>query len=248
MRMIIGDDYMSLRGKKAVVTGAGKGIGRALAVALAKEGVHVGLIARTAADLESLSHDLIHTYGIQVSIAPADISQRHEVEAAMNKITQELGTVDILINNAGIAQFGLLAEMSPEDWERIMQVNVMGTYYVTRTVLPLMMEQDSGNIINISSTAGERGFATGSAYCASKFAVLGLTESLMPEVRKHNIRVVALTPSTVNTDLARNLGLKLGEQEYMMQPEDVAELALATLKLPSRVFVKSAGIWTTNPQ
>ena len=103
MRMIIGDDYMSLRGKKAVVTGAGKGIGRALAVALAKEGVHVGLITRTAADLESLSHDLIHAYGIQVSIAPADISQRHEVEAAVNKITQELGTVDILINNAGIA-------------------------------------------------------------------------------------------------------------------------------------------------
>ncbi|MFP3125986.1 3-ketoacyl-ACP reductase [Ectobacillus funiculus] len=239
---------MNLRGKKAIVTGAGKGIGRALAVALAKEGVHVGLIARTAADLESLSHDLIHTYGIQVSIGLADISQRHEVEAAVNKITQELGTIDILINNAGIAQFGLLAEMSPEDWECIMQVNVMGTYYVTRTVLPLMMEQNSGNIINISSTAGERGFATGSAYCASKFAVLGLTESLMQEVRKQNIRVVALTPSTVNTDLARNLGLKLGDQEYMMQPEDVAELALATLKLPSRVFVKSAGIWTTNPQ
>ncbi|MFB9759309.1 3-ketoacyl-ACP reductase [Ectobacillus funiculus] len=239
---------MSLKGKKAIITGAGKGIGRALAVALAKEGVHVGLIARTAADLESLSHDLIHTYGIQVSIAPADISQRYEVEAAVNKITQELGTVDILINNAGIAQFGLLAEMSPEDWERIMQVNVMGTYYVTRAVLPMMMEQNSGNVINISSTAGERGFATGSAYCASKFAVLGLTESLMQEVRKHNIRVVALTPSTVNTDLARNLGLKLGDQEYMMQPEDVAELALATLKLPSRVFVKSAGIWTTNPQ
>lgn len=239
---------MSLTGKKAIVTGAGKGIGRAIAVALAKEGVHVGLIARTAADLESLSRDLIQAYGIQVSVAPADIAQRDEAEAAVNKITQELGTVDILINNAGIAQFGLLAEMSPEDWERIMQVNVMGTYYITRAVLPMMIAQNGGNVINISSTAGERGFATGSAYCASKFAVLGLTESLMQEVRKHNIRVVALNPSTVNTDLARNLGLKLGDQEYMMQPEDVAELALATLKLPSRVFVKSAGIWTTNPQ
>ncbi|GAA3332583.1 hypothetical protein GCM10020331_093300 [Ectobacillus funiculus] len=98
--------------------------------------------------MESLSHDLIHTYGIQVSIAPADISQRYEVEAAVNKITQELGTVDILINNAGIAQFGLLAEMSPEDWERIMQVNVMGTYYVTRAVFT---DDDGTKIAGMSS-------------------------------------------------------------------------------------------------
>jgi 3-oxoacyl-[acyl-carrier protein] reductase len=181
-------------------------------------------------------------------MAPADISQRHEVEAAVDKIKEDLGTIDILINNAGIAQFGLLAEMKPEDQERIIQVNVMGTYYMTHSVLPMMIQQNSGNIINISSAAGERGFAAGSAYCASKFAVLGLTESLMQEVRKSNIRVTALTPSTVNTELAKNLGLKLGDEEHMMQPEDVAELTLATLKLPTRVFVRSAGIWTTNPQ
>ncbi|MNI24944.1 putative oxidoreductase [compost metagenome] len=124
----------------------------------------------------------------------------------------------------------------------------MGTYYISRAALPYMLNQNSGNIINIASTAGERGFATGSAYCASKFALLGLTESLLQEVRKSNIRVVALTPSTVNTELAANAGLKIGDEDRMMQPEDVAELALATLRLPERVFVKTAGIWTTNPQ
>lgn len=247
-RMMEDDDFMSLRGKNAIITGAGKGIGRAIASALAKEGVNVGLIARSMEELELLSNDLSRDHGVQTGIASADISQRHKAEEAVNRIIDELGTVDILINNAGIARFGLFTEMIPEDWERIIQVNVLGTYYVTRAVLPIMIEQKSGNIINISSTAGERGFATGSAYCASKFAVLGLTESLMQESRKHNIRVTALTPSTVNTDLARNLGLKLGDHDHMMQPEDVAELALATLKLPPRVFVKSSGIWTTNPQ
>jgi 3-oxoacyl-[acyl-carrier protein] reductase len=239
---------MNLKAKTAIITGAGKGIGRAAAIALAKEGAHLGLLGRTTKDLEQLANDLRNAYGIQVSVSTADIARRDEVEAAITKLKQELGTIDILINNAGIAQFGQLTEMNPEDWERIMQVNVMGTYYVTRSVLPTMIENQSGNIINISSTAGERGFASGSAYCASKFAVLGLTEALMQEVRKHNIRVVALTPSTVNTDLAKNLGLKIGDQEHMMQPEDVAELIIAALKLPQRVFLKSAGIWSTNPQ
>lgn len=239
---------MNLNGKTAIITGAGKGIGRAMAIALAKEGVHVGLVSRTSADLELLASSLIGTYDIRVSTALADISKHKEVEAAIAKIKEELGSIDILINNAGIAQFGTLTEMTPEAWEHIIQVNLMGTYYVTHAVLPVMIKQNSGNIINISSTAGERGFAAGSAYCASKFGVIGLTESVMQEVRKYNIRVSALTPSTVNTDLAVNLGLNIGEDNRMMQPEDVAELALATLKLPERVFVKTAGIWTTNPQ
>ncbi|GIP51369.1 MULTISPECIES: 3-ketoacyl-ACP reductase [Paenibacillus] len=239
---------MELQNKKAIITGAGKGIGKALAIALAKEGVHLGLIARTTADLESLQQQLGSEYGIKVHIASADISEQSEATSAVSKLIEELGSVDILINNAGIAKFGTLVDMDPADWERIIRVNLMGTYHVTRAALPHMLEQQSGDIINVASTAGERGFATGSAYCASKFALLGMTESLMQEVRKSNIRVVALTPSTVNTELAVNTGLKIGDEDRMMQPEDVAELALATLKLPKRVFVKTAGIWTTNPQ
>ena len=101
-----------------------------------------------------------------------------------------------------------------------------------------MIEHNKGDIINISSTAGERGFATGSAYNASKFAVMGLTEAVLQEVRKHNIRVTALTPSTVNTDLAVNAGLKIGDEDRMMRPEDVAELVLVALKLP-RAFCQN---------
>lgn len=239
---------MSLKNKTAIITGAGKGIGRALAIALAKEGVHLGLVARTAADLESLGQFVNEQYGVKAIAAVADISVQSEAEAAIAVISQELGAIDILINNAGIAQFGNLLEMEPEQWKRIVDVNLMGTYHMLRAVLPGMIENSKGDIINISSTAGERGFATGSAYNASKFAVMGLTEAVLQEVRKHNIRVTALTPSTVNTDLAVNAGLKIGEEDHMMQPEDVAELALAALKLPSRVFMKTAGIWTTNPQ
>lgn len=239
---------MELRNKTAIITGAGKGIGKAIAVALAKEGANLGLVARTSADLEALQTELKNTYSVDVHIAVADVSVKAEADGAVAALKEQLGSIDILINNAGIAQFGKLIDMDPEQWERIIQVNLMGTYYVTRAALPTLLEQNGGSIINIASTAGERGFATGSAYCASKFAVLGLTESLMQEVRKSNIRVTALTPSTVNTPLAVNAGLPIGDEDRMMQPEDVAELALATLKLPQRVFVKTAGIWTTNPQ
>ncbi|MBB3127237.1 3-oxoacyl-[acyl-carrier protein] reductase [Paenibacillus rhizosphaerae] len=239
---------MDLQGKTAVITGAGKGIGLAIAELLAKEGVNLGLISRTASDLESLKASLSGEHGIRVAVAAADVSKREEAESAVSALKAELGTIDMLINNAGIASFGTVLEMDPAQWEQIIQVNLMGTYYMSRAVLPDMVGQNSGSIINISSTAGEKGFATGSAYCASKFAVMGLTESLLQEVRKNNIRVVALTPSTVNTALARDNNLKIGDEDRMMQPEDVAELALATLKLPQRVFVKSAGIWTTNPQ
>ncbi|GKS12982.1 3-ketoacyl-ACP reductase [Paenibacillus chitinolyticus] len=239
---------MELKNKTAIITGAGKGIGKAAAAALAKEGVNLGLLARSTADLEALQKELSGTYGVIVFYASADVSKPSEVQQAISSLTGELGHVDILINNAGIAQFGTVADMDPEQWERIIQVNLMGTYYVTRAILPGMIQQNSGNIINVASTAGERGFATGSAYCASKFGVLGLTEALMQEVRKSNIRVTALTPSTVNTDLASNAGLKIGDEDRMMQPEDVAELITTTLKLPPRVFIKTAGIWTTNPQ
>ena len=239
---------MDLRGKRAVVTGAGKGIGRSIALALAAEGVHVGLIARTRADLEAVAGEIGGTHDVRTSIATADISQRDEAESAVSRIREELGGIDILVNNAGVAQFGTVTEMDPEVWERIVRVNLFGTYYVTRAVLPGLLEQSSGDIVNVASTAGERGAAGISAYSASKAAMLAFTESLMPEVRKKNVRVTALIPSTVNTELAASVGLKIGEEDRMMQPEDVAELTLAALRLPQRVFVRNMAILTTNPQ
>jgi 3-oxoacyl-[acyl-carrier protein] reductase len=236
----------NLNGKTALITGAGRGIGRATAIAFAKEGINLGLVGRTSANLENVVKEL-EEYDVQVTMATADVSDNESVIAAVDHIKSELGSIDILINNAGIGKFAKFLEQSPEDFKSMIDVNLMGTYYVTRAVLPGMIEQSSGDIINISSTAGERGGAVTSAYSASKFGLLGLSESLMQEVRKHNIRVTALTPSTVATDLAFSENLTDGNPENVMQPEDLAELMVAQLKLHPRVFIKSAGLWSTNP-
>lgn len=236
----------NLKGKTAIITGAGRGIGRATAIAFAKEGIHLGLIGRTAENLEKVAEEL-SKYDVQVAIAAADVSNHARVVSAVEQVTSKLGAIDILINNAGTGKFGSFLEFEPEEFKKIVDVNLMGPYYVTRAVLPGMIEQKSGDIINISSTAGERGGAVTAAYSASKFGLIGLSDSLMQEVRKHNIRVTALTPSTVATDLAFAENLTDGDPEKVMQPEDLAELMVAQLKLNPRVFVKSAGLWSTNP-
>ena len=177
----------------------------------------------------------------------ADVADINSVNLAIEKAIASFQTIDILINNAGIAAFGKFLELEPSEWERIIQVNLMGVYYVTRAILPNMIERQTGDIINISSTAGLNGNALTSAYSASKFALLGLTDSLMQEMRKHNIRVTALTPSTVATDMAKELNLTDGNPEKVMQAEDIAELLIAQLKLNRRVFIKNSSIWSTNP-
>lgn len=236
----------SLTGKVALVTGAGKGIGRAVAIALAQEGVHVGLLARTESQLREVAKE-IEALGVKTAVVTADVANREAVEAAVAQVKVQLGPIDILINNAGIGTFAKLVDMPPAEWEHIVQVNLMGTYYATRAVLPDMIARETGDIINIASTAGQRGAATTSAYSASKFAILGLTESLMQEVRKQNIRVSALTPSTVATELAISNNLTDGNPEKVMQPEDLAEFMIAQLKLNRRIFIKEAGMWSTNP-
>jgi len=236
----------NLKGKNAIITGAGRGIGRAIAIALANEGVNVGLLARSEEHLKEVVKET-EAQGVKAVFATADISSNEEVTKAIHSLTSELGTVDILINNAGIAKFGKFMDLEVEEWEKIIQVNLMGVYYVTRAVLPGMIEQQSGDIINISSSAGQKGAPITSAYSASKFGVMGITESLAMEVRKHNIRVSALTPSTVATDLAIDNDLTDGNPEKVMQPEDIAEFIVSQLKLNKRIFVKEAGLWSTNP-
>jgi 3-oxoacyl-[acyl-carrier protein] reductase len=236
----------NLKGKNAIITGAGRGIGRAIAIALANEGVNVGLVARSEEHLQVVVNET-EAQGVKAVFATADISSNEEVTKAIHSLTNELGTIDILINNAGIAKFGKFMDLEVEEWEKIIQVNLMGVYYVTRAVLPGMIEQQSGDIINISSSAGQKGAPITSAYSASKFGVMGITESLAMEVRKHNIRVSALTPSTVATDLAIDNDLTDGNPEKVMQPEDIAEFIVSQLKLNKRIFVKEAGLWSTNP-
>lgn len=236
----------SLKDKVALVTGAGKGIGRAIALALAAEGAHVGLIARSVEDLSTIAA-AIKANGGKASYAAADISDREAVEAAVQFISGELGSIEILVNNAGTGKFGKFLELTPEEWERHIKVNLFGVYYATRAVLPQMLERQSGDIVNISSTAGKSGSALTSAYSASKFGVFGLSESLMQEVRKQNIRVTALAPSTIVTDLAYSANLITGDPERVMHPEDFAELVIAHLKLNRRMLIKEASVFSTNP-
>jgi 3-oxoacyl-[acyl-carrier protein] reductase len=159
---------------------------------LAKEGVNVILVSRTQSELDEVATEVNNL--VKSLTLTADVSDIDSITTAVDKALDTFQTIDILINNAGIAAFGKFLELEPKAWERIIQVNLMGTYYTTRAVLPNMIARQT-DIINISSTAGLKGNALTSAYSASKFAVLGLTESLMQEVRKHNIRVTALTPA-----------------------------------------------------
>lgn len=236
----------SLQGKIALVTGAGKGIGKAIAIALANEGVQVGLLARTEKDLQDVANT-ISAAGGTAAIATADVGNIDSVNAAVKSLEAQLGNIDILINNAGTGKFAKFMDLEPADWENQVKVNLFGVYYVTRAVLPQMLERNTGDIVNISSTAGLKASVGTSAYSASKFGVMGLSESLMLEVRKYNIRVTALNPSTVVTELAKSADLINNNEDKLIHPEDFAELIIAQLKLNRRVFVKEASLYATNP-
>ena len=237
----------ALTNKVAFITGGARGIGKATAIALAKEGVQIGLLARTEETLKETAAE-IERLGVKVAYAAADVSSEEQVKGAIEALTSQLGAADILINNAGIASFGKVLEMEPAEWKRIIDTNLLGTYYVTRAVLPQLIEKNGGDIINISSTSGLNGSATSSAYSASKFAVIGFTESLAQEVRRNNIRVSALTPSTVATDLALDLELmKENDDNKYIQAEDIAEYIVGQLKINPRMYVKTASFIATNP-
>lgn len=231
---------------KAIITGGSKGLGKATAVALAKEGVDVAITGRNESTLKETVTEL-KDLGVNATYAIFDVGNYDDVKTGIKSIISDFGSIDILVNNAGIATFGSFNDMPVSEWSQIIQTNVMGVYYVTKEVLPFLLEKNKGDIINISSTAGLSGNANISAYSASKFAVIGLSESLMKEVRKNNIRVCTLTPSTIATDMALELGITDGNEDKVLQPEDFAELIVAGLKLPRRAMLKGASLWSTNP-
>ena len=236
----------NIKNKIAIITGGGRGLGKATAIALAKEGVHVGITGRNEKILQDTVKEL-QELGIKAAYACFDVTDKVKVQTELKQLIATLGGVDILVNNAGIAEFGKFNEMSADRWEEILLTNVMGIYNVTREVLPLLIEKNEGDIINVASTAGLNGNPGTSAYSASKFAVIGLSESLMKEVRKNNIRVCTLTPSTIASDMSVELGLTDGNPDSVLQPEDFAALIIATLRLPRRALLKSASLWSTNP-
>lgn len=237
----------NLKGKKALITGGNKGLGKATAIALAKEGVDVAITGRNEEQLVATVNEL-KSLGVNATYAVFDVGNYEEVKKGIQSIFTSFETIDILINNAGIAAFGSFNEMDVTTWSNIIQTNVMGMYYVTKEVLPHLIAKNQGDIINISSTAGLTGNPNTSAYSASKFAVIGLSEALMKEVRKNNIRVCTLTPSTIASDMSISLGIaKKEDVETVLQPEDFAELIVASLKLPRRAMLKGASLWSTNP-
>ncbi|MGJ1430219.1 3-ketoacyl-ACP reductase [Sphingobacterium spiritivorum] len=236
----------NLHNKKAIITGGGRGLGKATALALAAEGVSVGITGRNEENLKQTVKEL-EAFGVQAVYAVFDVADAGQVKSEVSKLIERLGGVDILINNAGIAEFGSFLDMDALRWQEILMTNVMGIYHVTKEVLPHLVAKNQGDIVNVSSTAGLTGNANTSAYSASKFAVIGMSESLMKEVRKHNIRVCTLTPSTIASDMSVDLGLTDGNPDSVLQPSDFAELIIANLKLPRRALLKSASLWSTNP-
>lgn len=236
----------NLKGKKAIITGGSRGLGKATALAFAKEGIDVGITGRNEKSLQETVVE-IKALGVNATYAVFDVGNYEEVQSGIKSILDNLGGVDILVNNAGIAAFGSFNDMEVSQWSAIIQTNVMGMYYVTKEVLPHLIEKNQGDIINVSSTAGLSGNPNTSAYSASKFAVIGMSESLMKEVRKNNIRVCTLTPSTIASDMSLELGITDGNTEKVLQPEDFAELIVTSLQLPRRAMLKSASLWSTNP-
>lgn len=237
----------NLKGKKALVTGGSRGLGKAIALALAAEGVEVSITGRNEKSLKETTKEL-QTRGIKTMYSVFDISNFQEVEFSLKKLQNDFGTFDILINNAGIAAFGSFLDMPEKEWMNIVQTNLFGPYYVSKTILPSMIEKKGGDIINVSSTAGLKGGATTSAYSVSKAGLISLSESLMFEMRKHNIRVTTLTPSTIASDMSvKELKITDGNPEKVLQPEDFADLVIDILKLNKRALLANASLWSTNP-
>ncbi|MDO7171910.1 3-ketoacyl-ACP reductase [Mariniflexile sp. AS56] len=237
----------NLKNKKALITGGGRGLGKATAIAFAKEGIDIAITGRNEAVLKETVYEL-EAFGVKATYSVFDVGNYEDVKRGIKEIIDTLGPVDILVNNAGIAAFGSFNDMNVNQWSQIMQTNVMGMYYVTKEVLPYLIAKNEGDIINVASTAGLNGNANTSAYSASKFAVIGMSQSLMKEVRKNNIRVCTLTPSTIASDMSIELGIASKDStDSVLQPEDFAELIVAGLKLPRRAMLNSASLWSTNP-
>ena len=237
---------MELKNKKAIITGGSRGLGKATAIAFAKLGIDVAITGRNEEKLQETVSEL-KALGVNAFYEIFDVGNYEEVKVGIKKCISNLGSLDILVNNAGIAAFGSFTEMEVSVWENIIKTNVLGMYYVTKEVLPYLIDKNEGDIINVSSTAGLNGNANISAYSASKFAVIGMSQSLMKEVRKNNIRVNTLTPSTIATEMALELGITDGNTEKVLQPEDFAKLIVAGLQLPRRAMMANASLWSTNP-
>lgn len=215
---------MLLEGKKAIITGAGRGIGRAIAETFASHGCQVAVLARSVGEIEETTERL-RALGVRAIAIACDVTQPSSVERAFAEATSFLGCVDILVNNAGMARFKPFADMSLDEWNDTLSANLTSVFLCTQRVLPGMMARRSGRIINISSVSGLKPIAEQSAYCAAKHGVNGLTKTLALELQAYGIGVHAICPGGVVTRLAEEAMPDRDKTDWM-QPEDVAHAAL----------------------
>ena len=206
---------IEIQGKVAVVTGAGRGIGRAVAVELGRLGAKVAVASRSRSDLEETA-----TMIGNASVIPTDVREKQQVHQLLEQVVTTLGPIDILVNAAGLGIMGNVVDFTDEDFETLIQTNLRSMFFACRYVLPSMIERKTGHIVNIASIAGKVGSATRAVYCASKFGVVGFTESLAEEVRQHNVRVSVVCPGS--TDTAFHEGATPDQRSRMLSPFDVA--------------------------
>jgi len=228
----------------AIVTGAGRGVGRATALALAEKGVRVGLVARTESALKQVARD-IEAAGGKALAVPADIADEAQVAAMMEKVLAQFGRLDILINNAGIAHWGTVESFSLEQWNHIMGVNLTGMFLCSRAAIPALKRQGEGHIINISSGAGKQGYPQLAAYCASKFGVIGFSEALAGELGPFKIRVSTLVPGTVDTEFGSEArqGRPRDPSAKVLRPQDVAQAILFLLTQSEWAWTQEMNLW-----
>ena len=237
---------MNLRGKNAIITGGGRGLGKAVAIALANEGANIGITGRNEENLKNTVEE-IKKLGVTAAYSVFSIDDEKAVKTGIDSLVQDLNGVDILVNNAGIGNFGTLEQMPSETWEQVIKTNLFGVYYTAQAVHPYLKEKGQGDIVNVASTAGLKGGPNMSAYAASKAAVVSLSQSMMAEWRKENIRVITLTPSTIASDMSIQGGLTDGNPEKVLQPEDFAEWVRDILKMNRRALIANGSIFSTNP-
>lgn len=230
----------------AFVTGATHGIGRATAQALGRAGFRVGVCARTGSAVEAVVAEL-RAEGVEAAGAAADVGDAAQVERAVTSVVGELGEIGLLVNNAGVLIARPFEELTLEDWDTTMATNLRSLYLVTRAVVPGMRRRRAGTIVNVASLAARNGFVGGTAYTASKHAVLGFGRSLMLELRKEGIRVITICPGSVDTSMLRDQPMLSTNADRILRPEDVAESILHTVQLPGRALVSELDLRPANP-
>ena len=216
----------AFEGKRALVTGAGRGIGRAIAIALAQSGCAICLTARSRDQLKVVEEEIRAAKGQAVSL-PADLTRDDELD----QLVQSCGRIDFLINNAGWGRRAAVVRGKIEDWDQTLRVNLRAPMILAQKLLPAMIEKSAGAVINIGSVSGKTGEANGAAYAASKFGLIGFTQSLFEEVRENNIKVAVILPGYVDTPMIPPV--KHLDRSKMIQAEDVAQAVLYVLNTPA---------------